>query len=123
VITKKGKGCEFAECNPSQFHGTPPFDPETGKAVVKKQKVMSYTDVFGQTMVKLAEDNDTVVAITAAMCDGTGLEQFAAQYPDRFFDVGIAESHGVTLPAALPQRACGRWRRYTPRSCSGPMTR
>lgn len=101
VITKKGKGCEFAECNPSQYHGTPPFDPETGKAVVKKQKVMSYTEVFGQTMATLAEDNDKVVAITAAMSDGTGLEQFAAQYPDRFFDVGIAESHGVTFACGL----------------------
>jgi len=101
VITKKGKGCEFAECNPSQFHGTPPFDPETGKAASKKQKVMSYTEVFGQTMVALAEDNDKVVAITAAMSDGTGLEQFAAQYPDRFFDVGIAESHGVTFACGL----------------------
>jgi 1-deoxy-D-xylulose-5-phosphate synthase len=101
VITKKGKGCEFAECNPAQFHGTPPFDPETGKAAAKKQKVMSYTEVFGQTMVTLAEDNDKVVAITAAMSDGTGLEQFAAKYPDRFFDVGIAESHGVTFACGL----------------------
>jgi 1-deoxy-D-xylulose-5-phosphate synthase len=101
VITKKGKGCEFAECNPAQFHGTPPFDPETGKAAAKKQKVRSYTEVFGQTMVTLAEDNDRVVAITAAMSDGTGLEQFAAQYPDRFFDVGIAESHGVTFACGL----------------------
>ncbi len=101
VITKKGKGCEFAECNPAQFHGTPPFDPATGRTAVKKQKVMSYTEVFGQTMVKLAEDNDKVVAITAAMSDGTGLEKFAAQYPDRFFDVGIAESHGVTFACGL----------------------
>jgi 1-deoxy-D-xylulose-5-phosphate synthase len=101
VITKKGKGCEFAECNPAQFHGTPPFDPETGKAAAKKQKVRSYTEVFGQTMVTLAEDNDKAVAITAAMSDGTGLEQFAAQYPDRFFDVGIAESHGVTFACGL----------------------
>jgi 1-deoxy-D-xylulose-5-phosphate synthase len=101
VITKKGKGCEFAECNPSQFHGTPPFDPETGRTAAKKQKVMSYTEVFGQTMVKLAEDNDKIVAITAAMSDGTGLENFAAQYPDRFFDVGIAESHGVTFACGL----------------------
>jgi 1-deoxy-D-xylulose-5-phosphate synthase len=101
VITKKGKGCEFAECNPSQFHGTPPFDPATGKTAGKKQKVMSYTEVFGQTMVKLAEDNDRVVAITAAMSDGTGLETFASQYPDRFFDVGIAESHGVTFACGL----------------------
>jgi len=101
VITKKGKGCEFAECNPAQFHGTPPFDPERGKTAGKKPKVMSYTEVFGQTMVKLAEDNDRIVAITAAMSDGTGLEKFAAQYPDRFFDVGIAESHGVTFACGL----------------------
>jgi 1-deoxy-D-xylulose-5-phosphate synthase len=101
VITKKGKGCEFAECNPAQFHGTPPFDPETGRPAAKKQKVMSYTEVFGQTMVKLAEDNDKVVAITAAMSDGTGLEKFAAQYPGRFFDVGIAEPHGVTFACGL----------------------
>ncbi|MHB8844844.1 MAG: 1-deoxy-D-xylulose-5-phosphate synthase [Nitrospirota bacterium] len=101
VITKKGKGCEFAECNPSQYHGTPPFDPETGKTAAKKQKVMSYTEVFGQTMIKLAEDNEKVVAITAAMSDGTGLEKFAAQFPQRFFDVGIAESHGVTFACGL----------------------
>jgi 1-deoxy-D-xylulose-5-phosphate synthase len=101
VITKKGKGCEYAECNPSQYHGTPPFDPETGKTAAKKQKVMSYTEVFGQTMVKLAEDNDRIIAITAAMSDGTGLEKFAAQYPERFFDVGIAESHGVTFACGL----------------------
>jgi 1-deoxy-D-xylulose-5-phosphate synthase len=101
VVTKKGKGCEFAECNPSQFHGTPPFDPATGKPAVKKQKVLSYTDVFGQTMIQLAEDNDKLVAITAAMSDGTGLEKFAAQFPDRFFDVGIAESHGVTFACGL----------------------
>ncbi len=101
VVTKKGKGCEFAECNPSQYHGVAPFDPETGKPAGKKQKVMSYTEVFGQTMVKLAEENDRVVAITAAMSDGTGLEKFSQQYPDRFFDVGIAESHGVTFACGL----------------------
>ncbi len=101
VITKKGKGCEFAECNPSQYHGVPPFDPETGKPAAKKQMVMSYTEVFGQTMLKLAEDNDRVVAITAAMSDGTGLEKFSTQYPDRFFDVGIAESHGVTFACGM----------------------
>ena len=101
VVTKKGKGCEFAECSPSQYHGVPPFDPETGKPISKKQKVMSYTEVFGQTMVRLAEDNDRIVAITAAMSDGTGLEKFAAEYPDRFFDVGIAESHGITFACGL----------------------
>ncbi len=101
VVTKKGKGCEFAECNPSQYHGTPPFDPATGKVAAKKQPVMSYTEVFGQTMIKLAEDNDKIVAISAAMSEGTGLDTFAEQYPDRFFDVGIAESHGVTFACGL----------------------
>jgi len=101
VITKKGKGCEFAECNPSQYHGTPPFDPETGKVAAKKQSIMSYTEVFGQTMIKLAEDNHKIVAISAAMPEGTGLDKFAEQFPDRFFDVGIAESHGVTFACGL----------------------
>ena len=101
VITKKGKGCEFAECSPSQYHGTPPFDPATGKTKAKKQSIMSYTEVFGQTMVKLAEDNDRVVAISAAMSEGTGLDRFAERYPGRFFDVGIAEPHGITFACGL----------------------
>jgi 1-deoxy-D-xylulose-5-phosphate synthase len=101
VITRKGKGCEFAECNPSQYHGTPPFDPVTGRVAAKKQSIMSYTEVFGQTMIKLAEDNDKLVAISAAMSEGTGLDTFAERFPDRFFDVGIAESHGVTFACGL----------------------
>ncbi|MCK9419801.1 MAG: 1-deoxy-D-xylulose-5-phosphate synthase [Nitrospirae bacterium] len=101
VITKKGKGCEFAECRPSQYHGVPPFDPATGKVTVKKQSVMSYTEVFGQTMISLAEDNEKIVAISAAMSEGTGLDKFAERFPDRFFDVGIAESHGVTFACGL----------------------
>ncbi len=101
VITKKGKGCSFAECNPSQYHGTPPFDPGTGKTVAKKQSILSYTEVFGQTMIKLAEENDRLVAISAAMSEGTGLDKFADLYPKRFFDVGIAESHGVTFACGL----------------------
>jgi len=101
VITKKGKGCEFAECSPSQYHGTPPFDPATGKVASKKQSIMSYTEVFGQTMIKLAGENDRIVAISAAMSEGTGLDKFAELYPGRFFDVGIAESHGVTFACGL----------------------
>jgi 1-deoxy-D-xylulose-5-phosphate synthase len=100
VVTKKGKGCEFAECNPSQYHGTPPFDRETGKPTAKKE-ILSYTEVFGQTMLRLAEDNDKLVAISAAMSEGTGLDLFLAQYPERFFDVGIAESHGITFACGL----------------------
>ncbi len=100
VITKKGKGCEFAECNPSQFHGTPPFELATGKTT-KKSAVLSYTEVFGQTLIKLATDNEKIVAISAAMPEGTGLEKFSERFPDRFFDVGIAESHGVTFACGL----------------------
>jgi len=103
VVTKKGKGCEFAECNPSQYHGTPPFDPETGNVAAQKrsQSIFSYTEVFGETMLKLAEDNDNIVAISAAMSEGTGLDKFAEKYPDRFFDVGIAEPHGITFACGL----------------------
>jgi len=101
VITKKGKGCSFAECNPSQYHGTPPFDPKTGKTAARKESILSYTEVFGQTMIKLAEENDRIVAISAAMSEGTGLDKFAEHFPGRFFDVGIAESHGVTFACGL----------------------
>ncbi len=101
VLTKKGKGCDFAECSPSQYHGTPPFDPKTGKTAAKKHSILSYTEVFGQTMIKLAEENDRIVAISAAMSEGTGLDKFAEHYPDRFFDVGIAESHGITFACGL----------------------
>jgi len=101
VVTKKGKGCEFAENDPARYHGTPAFDLCTGKPVSKKETVLSYTEVFGQTMVKLAEDNKRIVAISAAMPDGTGLDTFASRYPDRFFDVGIAEPHGVTFACGL----------------------
>lgn len=100
VVTKKGKGCEFAESNPSQYHGTPPFEKTTGK-ILKKESVLSYTEVFGRTMLKLAEDNEKIVGISAAMSEGTGLDKFAAHFPERFFDVGIAESHGVTFACGL----------------------
>jgi 1-deoxy-D-xylulose-5-phosphate synthase len=101
VVTKKGKGCDFAECSPSQYHGTPPFDPASGKVAARKQSILSYTEVFGQTMIKLAEDNEKIVAISAAMSEGTGLDKFSEKFPGRFFDVGIAESHGVTFACGL----------------------
>mgnify|MGYP005838516265 CR=1 FL=1 len=100
VVTKKGKGCGFAESNPSQYHGTPPFEKATGR-ILKKESVLSYTEVFGRTMLKLAEDNEKIVGISAAMSEGTGLDKFAAHFPERFFDVGIAESHGVTFACGL----------------------
>ncbi|MFH1542486.1 MAG: 1-deoxy-D-xylulose-5-phosphate synthase [bacterium] len=99
VITKKGKGFKPAEDDPSRFHGTGPFDRQTGKALNGTKR--SYTSVFGETMVKLGEKNDKIIALTAAMIDGTGLEDFAKKFPQRFFDVGIAEEHAVTFAAGL----------------------
>ncbi len=103
VLTKKGKGYPFAEAEPKQFHGTPPFCIETGKVSASGNHTTppTYTRVFGETLVELARDNATIVAITAAMCDGTGLDRFAQAFPERFYDVGIAEQHGVTFAAGL----------------------
>ncbi len=100
VITKKGKGYAPAEKNPSRFHGVEPFDIATGKPL--KEKVYpSYTDVFSKKICELAEKNKNVVALTAAMPDGTGLSRFAKKFPERFFDVGIAEAHAVTAAAGM----------------------
>lgn len=100
VITKKGKGYAPAEQNPSKFHGTGPFEIETGKLTVSSTKD-SYTDVFSKVICDCAKKDDKVVSITAAMADGTGLSNFAKHFPDRFFDVGIAEEHAVTFAAGL----------------------
>ncbi|MFH1080534.1 MAG: 1-deoxy-D-xylulose-5-phosphate synthase [Pseudomonadota bacterium] len=99
ALTKKGKGYLFAEKDPSRFHGIAPFCVETGAA--DADQAPTYTQVFGRTLVRLARENPKIVAITAAMCDGTGLGQFARELPERFFDVGIAEQHGVTFAAGL----------------------
>jgi 1-deoxy-D-xylulose-5-phosphate synthase len=101
VITKKGKGYEFAEEDPLGFHGVAPFDVETGQAISSSSNVRTYTNVFGQAMVKLARADSRVVAITAAMCEGTGLNAFCQEFPKRFYDVGIAEQHAVTFAAGL----------------------
>ena len=101
VITKKGKGYKFAEEEPSKFHGLGPFDVDTGNPQVKENAKPSYTKIFGETIVKLARENERIVAITAAMPNGTGLDRFAEEIPERFYDVGIAEQHGVTLAAGL----------------------
>ncbi|HIJ81942.1 MAG TPA: 1-deoxy-D-xylulose-5-phosphate synthase [Desulfuromonadales bacterium] len=101
VLTKKGKGYKPAEENPSLFHGIGPFEIETGKVIKGKGGAASYTAIFGSTLCKLAAEDDRITAITAAMPDGTGLSGFAREFPDRFFDVGIAEQHGVTFAAGL----------------------
>ena len=99
VFTKKGKGYEPAEKHPSRFHGTDPFHIENG--VPKGRKRAAYQDVFSTVMVKLAQRDEKICAITAAMAEGTGLKRFRNKYPERFFDVGIAEQHAVTFAAGL----------------------
>ncbi len=100
VITKKGKGYPVAEKDPARWHASTPFCVETGepKSVSKSR---TYTKVFGECAIQLATEHPNVVAITAAMCDGTGLIEFAKKFPERFFDVGIAEEHGVSFAAGL----------------------
>ena len=93
VITKKGKGYKYAEENPDKFHGISSFNLKTGEKISKGSK--DYSSVFGEELVKLAKNDKKIVAITAAMRDGTGLNKFAKEYPDRFFDVGIAEEHAL----------------------------
>lgn len=100
VITQKGKGYEPAEKDPTSFHGVGPFDTETGKCF-SSGGCESFTKVFGKALKKLADENPKIIGITAAMIQGTGLDCFAEKYPDRFFDVGIAEQHAVTFAAGL----------------------
>jgi len=101
VMTTKGKGYPPAEQTPDLFHGVGPFDIETGAVKGAKGGASSYTAIFGRTMVKLGEEDDRIIAVTAAMPDGTGLTPFAKAFPDRFFDVGIAEQHALTFSAGL----------------------
>ena len=99
VVTKKGKGYKPAEKNPAKFHGTSPFNKQTGE--VLKKKSADYSKVFGDKMLELANENKNIVAITAAMADGTGLTDFKKKYPKRFFDVGIAEQHAIGMAAGM----------------------
>lgn len=100
VLTQKGKGYKPAECNPDKFHGVGPFCIESGQ-VIKNGTKPSYTGVFGDTLIDIAKTNENITAITAAMPEGTGLRKFASLYPARFFDVGIAEQHAVTMAAGM----------------------
>lgn len=101
VITQKGKGYAPAEKSPNKFHGTGPFDIATGNKISNPAAPPAYTDVFGRTLNELAEQDRSIVAITAAMPDGTGVSGFAKKFPERFYDVGIAEQHAVTFAAGL----------------------
>ena len=99
VLTKKGKGYKIAEENPDKYHATGPFNIETGKTIGEKKK--DYSKVFGDKLIKMAKENKKIVAITASMKDGTGLKDFQKEFPDRFFDIGIAEQHAVGLAAGM----------------------
>jgi 1-deoxy-D-xylulose-5-phosphate synthase len=101
VITTKGKGYPPAEKDPVTFHGVGPFNPETGDVQEPPGRFLTYTQVFGQTMLRLAREMPRLVGITAAMPQGTGLDAFAKEFPDRCYDVGIAEQHGITFAAGL----------------------
>ncbi|HUU13745.1 MAG TPA: 1-deoxy-D-xylulose-5-phosphate synthase [Terriglobia bacterium] len=101
IVTQKGKGYPHAEQLPMKYHGVTQFDVSTGDFHKAPAKAPSYTSVFGKAMCELAERDSRVVAITAAMCEGTGLTEFAKRFPDRFFDVGIAEQHAVTFATGL----------------------
>lgn len=98
ALTKKGKGCEYAEREPDVYHGVGPFDPETGVTAPPER---DFSAVFGEALTALGETNGKVFAITAAMTQGTGLKDFAARFPQRFFDVGIAEEHAVAMAAGM----------------------
>jgi 1-deoxy-D-xylulose-5-phosphate synthase len=101
VTTKKGKGYAPAERNPTYFHGVGSFEIKTGNHISSKKTPPSYTDIFGNTLTELARKNDKIVAVTAAMPEGTGLKAFSDAFPERFFDVGIAEQHAVTFAAGM----------------------
>ena len=101
VLTQKGKGCAYAEAHPDKYHGVGPFDPVTGELAPAG---INFSDKMGEYLCQFAEGDSRIVAITAAMAGGTGTECFAAKFPDRFFDVGIAEGHAVTMAAAMAKQ-------------------
>lgn len=101
IVTQKGKGFPSAEDNPCIYHGVTPFDPQTGKMVAKSANAITYTQIFGDWLCDMAAYDERLIGITPAMREGSGLVEFSQQYPDRYFDVGIAEQHSVTLAAGL----------------------
>ncbi|MDY6854250.1 MAG: 1-deoxy-D-xylulose-5-phosphate synthase [Thermodesulfobacteriota bacterium] len=101
ILTTKGKGYAPAEKDPVHFHGVGSFDIESGEPFLEKDKSISYTEVFSETMIKLGNMSEKIVGITAGMCHGTGLYKFSVEFPERFFDVGIAEQHAITFAAGM----------------------
>ena len=123
VVTTKGQGYEPAQKNPELFHGVGPFDAKRGELVKKPGAKKSYTTVFGEALVREAAVDPDIVAITAAMKDGTGLKDFEDAFPERFIDTGITEEHAVALAGGSPPAARSPWSPSTPRSSNGRSTR
>jgi len=123
VVTKKGHGYAPAEASDDKYHGVSAFDVVTGEQTKSKPNAPSYTSVFAQALIAEAEKDETVVAITAAMPSGTGLDKFADKFPARTFDVGIAEQHAVTFAAGLATEGMKPSQRFIQPSCSAPMTK
>jgi len=122
VITKKGKGYLPAEENPVRFHSASPFEIETGKPKVISQ-IPTYTEIFSKKLVELAKDDFRIVAITAAMPEGTGLDRFRDNFPERFFDVGIAEEHAVCFAGGLASAGLKPVVAFILHFCREPMIR
>ena len=125
VLTKKGKGYKFAEQNQTEWHATSvAFDIETGKKVAApKPQGPKFQDVFGYTVTEMAENNPNIIGVTPAMPTGCSLNIMAEKFPDRVYDVGIAEEHAVTFQREWRRRACCRFATYIRRSCNAPTTR
>lgn len=121
VLTKKGKGYKPAEQNPAAFHGVGPYDVKKGKIFSNDE--LSYTNIFEQWLLQTGGEQENVVSVCAAMPDGTGVKAFAERYPDRAFDVGIAEEHAVTFAAGMAAVVCVRLYLCILLFCSGRMTR
>jgi 1-deoxy-D-xylulose-5-phosphate synthase len=123
VITQKGRGYAPAEASADKLHAVSKFNVLTGEQAKAPPGPPTYTKVFADTLIALAEADPDIVAITAAMPSGTGLDKFAKRFPDRCFDVGIAEQHAVTFAAGLATEGIKPFARFIRRSCSAPMTR
>ena len=123
VVTQKGKGYAPAEASADKYHGVVKFDVATGEQAKAKANAPSYTKVFGESLVKEAAKDDRIVAITAAMPSGTGVDIFGKAFPERTFDVGIAEQHAVTFAAGLAAEGYKPFARSIRPSCSAPTTR
>ena len=122
VVTKKGQGYKLAEADPVLYHGPGKFDPAVGIQQAKGPGKRSFTQVFGQWLCDTAEADSRLVAITPAMREGSGLVEFEQRFPQRYFDVGIAEQHAVTFAAGIACEARSQWSPSIPPSCSAATT-